>query len=344
MDVKVSVVIPVYNAEKYLKDCINSLINQDLYECEFIFVDDGSTDNSNKIIKQYLDIDNRIKLIYQENQGVSVARNNGLSKSIGRFVSFVDADDYISKNMLSTLYNKAINENLELIMFNYESSANGHKVCSNLCLPINCKLDKKYIQNKILLKFIEGDELNSVCNKFYDNFIITKEKISFPKGLAIGEDTIFNIRYISKINNLMYINYIGYYYREVDTSATRNIVNKDYFKYALDIFTNNVYELEFINIDPDIIQKLKIKRLIDKVISNVYIYLKPNKSMKFKDRYKYVKKMITNEYVVNSIPTYINEYYNQKGRYERCIIKMISKKNMIGLYLLTIYSWFRNEK
>ncbi|MES9697320.1 glycosyltransferase [Bacillus sp. JJ927] len=102
-----SVIIPVYNAEKYITQCIESLLNQTLRECEFIFINDGSTDNSEKIIEDYKKINDRITLINQENQGVSIARNRGLDVSTGEYVGFVDADDYIEKDMYEMLYNAA---------------------------------------------------------------------------------------------------------------------------------------------------------------------------------------------------------------------------------------------
>src|SRR3954470_7921673 len=104
MSIKVSVVIPVYNAEKYITECIESLLNQTLKQCEFIFVNDGSSDNSSQIINEFKKKDNRIILINQENQGVSIARNNGLKAASGEYVGFVDADDYIDCEMYETIY------------------------------------------------------------------------------------------------------------------------------------------------------------------------------------------------------------------------------------------------
>ena len=342
MEVKVSVIIPVYNAEKYLDDCISSLINQTLNECEFIFIDDGSKDNSIKIIQRYLKIDTRIKLIHQENQGVSAARNKGLDYSNGKFVCFVDADDYINKFLLEKIYDIAIDNDLDMVIYNYNSELDGHKVKSKIDLPVNKKLDRLYIENNILVKFIKDDELNSVWNKLYKNILIKEGNINFPNCMAIGEDRIFNINYLSRINNLMYIDYIGYYYREVKDSATRNILKHDYFKYEVDIFNsdvlNNVLNLDFMQIN-----KLKVKRLIDKVISYVYLYLKPNKTISFKYRYRYIRAMVNNPQVRDSINIYKKEYYNEKSRYEKCVIRMIKKRNVIGLYILTIYSWIRNK-
>lgn len=342
METKVSVIIPVYNAERYLDECINSLRSQTLNECEFIFIDDGSKDNSKKIIQKYLKIDRRIKLIHQENQGVSVARNKGLDYCKGKFVCFVDADDYIDKHLMEKLYSTAIKNDLEMVIYNYKSELDGYEVRSKIDLPVNKKLDRMYIENNILIKFLKDDELNSVCNKFYKNVLIKEEGINFPKGMAIGEDRIFNINYICKIKNLMYIDYIGYYYREVEDSATRNILKHDYFKYEVDIFNSNTLN-NILKLDSIEINKLKVKRFIDKVISYNYIYLKPNKTISFKDRYRYIKDIVNNPQVKDAINVYKKEYYNEKSRYEKCLIRMIKNRNIIGLYILTIYSWIRNK-
>lgn len=115
MDVKVSVIIPVYNEEKYLPECLESVIRQTLKEIEIICVDDGSMDHSVQIIRGYCEIYPRIKLVMQENQGAGVARNNAMLKAQGRFVCFLDADDYyISEDALETVYNTAVEVNADI--------------------------------------------------------------------------------------------------------------------------------------------------------------------------------------------------------------------------------------
>ena len=104
--IKLSIIIPVYNVEQYLEKCINSLINQTLKELEFIFVNDGTPDNSVDIIKKYQKIDKRIKLLEKTNGGQASARNLGLKHAKGEYIAFLDSDDYVSENMYQTLYNR----------------------------------------------------------------------------------------------------------------------------------------------------------------------------------------------------------------------------------------------
>ena len=111
---KISIIIPVYNAEKYLRKCLDSVINQTLKEIEIICINDGSTDLSLSILKKYATCDNRIKIINQENQGVAIARNNGLKYATGEYIGYVDSDDYVSSIFFELLYNNAKKYNADI--------------------------------------------------------------------------------------------------------------------------------------------------------------------------------------------------------------------------------------
>ena len=116
-NVKVSVIVPVYNVEKYLKDCLDSVVNQTLEDIEIICVNDGSTDNSLAILEEYAEKDSRIKIITQENKGLGGARNTGLYHANGEYISFIDSDDWIELNTFEELYNMSKNLDLDMLMF-----------------------------------------------------------------------------------------------------------------------------------------------------------------------------------------------------------------------------------
>ena len=341
---KISVIIPVYNVEKYLEQCINSLLNQTLKDCEFIFVNDGSKDSSKEIIEKYKALDNRIILINQENQGVSIARNNGLNVAKGEYIGFVDADDYIEEDMYEILYNNMINNNVDLTICDFESSLDGHRIISNFNLSKNTSLRKDYIESILLKKFFESDELNTVCTKLYKSIIIKSNNITFPQRVSLGEDGIFNLKYMINTNSLIYVDYTGYHYRETQGSATRNILTNDYFKRALDVYTNNLEEIKNIPIKENEINELKITKFINSVITIIYLYLIPDKTLPLSYRLNYVKKMINNQHVINALPIYIKNTYDSKSRYQKAIIKMIKNRSVLGLYILTIYIWKRNQQ
>ncbi len=111
---KVSIIVPVYNVEKYLKRCLDSLISQTLKDIEIICVNDGSKDNSDKILEEYARKDSRIIIINQENQGISVARNNGMDIAKGKYVGFVDSDDWVDSDFFEKLYNAAEKNNAQM--------------------------------------------------------------------------------------------------------------------------------------------------------------------------------------------------------------------------------------
>jgi glycosyltransferase involved in cell wall biosynthesis len=118
LNTKVSIIVPVYNAEKHLKECLDSIINQTLKEIQIIIINDGSTDNSKEIILHYVRQDNRITFIDSENEGVSAARNKGIEKSAGRYLGFVDADDYITPGMYQRLFEIAEENKSSMVICN----------------------------------------------------------------------------------------------------------------------------------------------------------------------------------------------------------------------------------
>ena len=152
--VTVSVIIPVYNASKYLERCINSLLSQTLASCEFIFVNDGCTDGSQQILEQFQLQDARVKIIHQENKGVSEARNEGLKIAQGTYIGFVDADDYVEHNFFDTLYQTAEAYQLDIVSCNYFSSQDGKSFTSKPPFKEHTLYESDTIKKEILPYFI----------------------------------------------------------------------------------------------------------------------------------------------------------------------------------------------
>lgn len=173
--VKVSVIIPVYNSEKYLNKCLDSLVNQTLRDIEIIIVNDGSTDNSEKIIKSYLN-DSRINYFAQENQGQAAARNRALKLAKGEYISFVDSDDYVDLNMLEELYNAA-NSMYDIVVCDfYQTYLNGENIdeyCSIL------KKSEGVISCKDYLFAGAGP-----WNKIYKRNFLMDNNFNFPEGIV----------------------------------------------------------------------------------------------------------------------------------------------------------------
>ncbi|MEC2056056.1 glycosyltransferase [Peribacillus psychrosaccharolyticus] len=343
MSIKVSVIIPVYNAEKYLSQCVESLLAQTLNECEFVFVNDGSSDCSGELLESYNKIDPRIFLIHQQNQGVSIARNNGLQKASGEYIGFVDADDYIEKDMYEILYTSAKQHDCDVVISNFESEIEGHKVITKYPFPIDIILNREYVEHELLPYFIKSDNLNSACNKIYKNNVIKENNVYFPERVPLGEDGMFNMQFFCKAANIKYLDFTGYHYREVKGSATRNISESDYFKRALEVYNLQLPENFTGKIDQVKIWKLKSIKLVNSVLSYLHVYFTPYQDVSFIKRYKYVKKMIGHKQLRDALNIYYSESYRALGGYEKFLVSMIKRKSAFGIYCATAYSRFKNK-
>lgn len=342
MEVKVSVIIPVYNAEKYINECIESLLAQTMKNCEFIFINDGSKDGSEHIIRKYKEKDERIILVTQENQGVSITRNKGLEIARGEFIGFLDADDYVDKSMYETMYCAAREWGTDVIISNFESTLNGYKMVNKYPFVSGKILNSNYIKNEVLPYFLKSDNLNSIWNKLYKRKIIIENKISFRPDLSWGEDACFNISYFCFAKDMVYKDYVGYHYREVPGSATRNSNEMDYFHKVLEIYKMDFHEIRNQINDEDKIQKLKSIKLINNILSLVHIYSNPLNIESYFNRASYVKKMINHKAVREALKYYQFEENRILGKYEKILLIFIKRKIVAGILLLTAYSRFRN--
>lgn len=240
MDIKVSVIIPVYNSEKYLEECIESLLGQTLKECEFIFVNDGSKDNSYNILKKYEKLDRRIKIINQKNQGSSMARNSGLNIARGKYIGFIDSDDYIDKDMISILYNNIIKNEADISICDYyEVYSNEKKIERVNCDNVEVVMNNTEALNKI---YEEKGWLYVVAwNKLYKKELF--ENIKFMEG-KIHEDEIIAHELLYNAKRIVYTNKKLYYYLQRKDSIMGESFNIkkldiiDALKYRADFFHN----------------------------------------------------------------------------------------------------------
>ena len=191
--VKVSVIIPVYNVEKYLKECLESIIDQSLEDIEIVCVNDGSTDNSLSILESYAELDNRIKIISQENHGLAAARNIGLKNINGDYVYFIDSDDFLELSALEELYNLAEEKSLDFVMFkliNFDDEINEYYTIPYYEMSEISNLIGENVFNFEDLEDLIFKIAVSSVNKLYNMDFINKTGASFPEGL-IFEDNVF---------------------------------------------------------------------------------------------------------------------------------------------------------
>lgn len=336
-----SIIIPVYNAEEYLEECIQSLLNQSFHDCEFIFINDGSTDNSKNIIDKYRENDERIKLINQQNKGVSEARNRGILNAKGKYITFVDADDYVDQFVYEKIYNLLEDNDWDVIIYNIEEEIEGHKNIIKYNIVENQTLEKKYLDEYIMPMFIREDKMNSVCNKIYKNSVVCNYNIKFPKNVSLGEDCIFNINFFSKISKFGYMNYIGYHYREVKNSATRSIDIEDILEKALNIYRLDYNKMYYIEMSSQKINELKSIRLINTIKSYIYIIFKSDYRRVIKR--KYINRILYNEDIQAALSIY-KKNNRVTTKYERVMIYGIEKKMYFLLEVICMYSRIRNAR
>lgn len=339
--IAVSVIIPVYNAEKHLHKSIESLLKQSLPNCEFIFISDGSTDNSTTIISEYQKKDNRIQLIHQENQGVSAARNKGIQLAKGEYIGFLDADDYIDSDFFQTLFEVAQKENVDIVSSHFFKEFGATKEVVKAKFPLNIKLDKDFINQNVIPQFIKDSSLNSCWNKLFKASLV--KDILFPVGVPLGEDGIFNLQAFNKANSTFFVDYCGYHYIEVEGSATRNAAQKDYFKRALEVYGFDYQKLISFDLDKAKVEQWKSVRLLESVISYIYLYLQPSSGLSFFGRIKYVKQMISHPIVQKVSHQYYQEISNGKSKYQQNILNCIRNQSLLKLIVMHQYSQFRNK-
>lgn len=236
--VTISVIIPVYNVEKYLRKCLESVINQTFRDIEIICIDDGSSDNSLKILREYERLDTRIKIISQENKGVSAARNEGLRHATGDYIYFIDSDDYLVRNALERLYNIAIQHSTDLIIFkliNFEHDT--RFVISKRYHEMSFLSDYKrtIFNHKDIKDYIFNLDVTP-CTKFFKKELL--DGICFYEGL-IFEDNILFVDYIFKAKRIYYYDECLYNRRIRKDSITRS-----YGKNHMDIIpvTNIIFD------------------------------------------------------------------------------------------------------
>ena len=230
-NIKVSVILPVYNQEKYLARALDSLRGQTLKETEFICVNDGSKDRSLNILQQYALKDKRIKIINQNNQGAGSARNNGLKKAAGEYIAFLDPDDWIEKNTLKTLYREAEKQNCDMLVFDFNRCDENGKCLNNIHIKDFLKNIYDIHENKLfnwkdIKSGVFGKLFPAAWNKFYKKDLIKNNKLYFAKS-SLAEDMNFVFGATLKAKKIGYIEKPFYNYTLHNQSATRVVSNKN---------------------------------------------------------------------------------------------------------------------
>ena len=308
----ISVIVPVYKVEKYLKKCVDSIINQTYRNLEIILVDDGSPDSCPQMCDEYLKIDSRIKVIHQENGGLSAARNAGIRISNGEYIGFVDSDDYIVPTMYEILFNNIVEKNSDLAICNY-------KFVDEDGLPIHQQTESP-INDEILTGYETLEKLNengwwyyiTAWNKLYKRNIF--DKIKFPEG-KLHEDVFVAHEIFARCEKVVTMQEILYLYVQRQDSIMSGLKSIKHLDEAEAIASrcffyekNNLNELipdslkilyrsynlyrYDVNID-NMSDKSRLKE-IDKLFKKTYFYFSGTRSLK--DFVKYANPNIYYKY------------------------------------------------
>ncbi|MBO6145663.1 MAG: glycosyltransferase family 2 protein [Bacilli bacterium] len=312
----VSIIVPIFNCEKYLCKCLDSILNQQYKNIEILLIDDGSTDSSGQICDQYCKRDTRVKVIHKSNGGVSSARNIGIKNSKGKYICFVDSDDFLDKKYIQYMVENIMNTNsyMSVVKSNKISDINSIKEYSgqNKIRILN--------QDEALNGLVNGkDFLSSCCNKMYNKQNL--KNITF-QNVAVGEDLYFNYEVIkNNIGNIVFSNAKLYNYYIGSTSSIMhnhfNIKNTDilnqYDKLLYE--TNNLYPKFNKNIKMSYVF-ISIKLLIKMISSNYFneeIYDKCKrtifeyKNIVLKSKYNIFKKIFLIHFIL-MYKSYTNSY------------------------------------
>lgn len=235
MQPEISVIIPVYNAVKYIRKCIDSILCQTINNFELLLIDDGSNDGSENVIDKYQENDPRIKVIHKKNTGVSSTRNLGLQVARGNYIVFVDSDDYVSKDYLEKLYEY---HEEDLVISGYQQfgfNTEGYT-------PSSILITKENFDKRAFEELLAHGYITRICwAKLFKKNILRAYNILFPEDMFFCEDSTFVFNYLQYCESVRYINYCGYYYYKPELTGPK------YKLYTTDIYAKHIIKAEQAN-------------------------------------------------------------------------------------------------
>ncbi len=315
---KVSVIIPVYNVEKYLERCIKSLQNQTLEDIEIILVDDSSTDSSLEICEKMAKEDTRIKVIHKENQGAGLARNTALKEATGKYIGFLDSDDFVEPDMFKILYEKAEEYGSDLVMsgvlfvdgnmFSHQGECI-RKIYFDKDTHFETEEELKKLKMGIVGALPEDSDDSkygmSIWKNLFRHDVIKENNIEFvSEREMLSEDAIFMVDYISAIKKATGIPEAFYNYCRNEASISKSY-KKDRFEKSL-VFVNAVEERFKKDIKPEEYQVYinRFWQAMCRVLCSQEIMYANDNSIKFSDLKKRLKAVCTHKFTVRALKEY----------------------------------------
>lgn len=236
---KISVIIPVYNTEQYLRRCLESVVNQTIHDIEIICVDDGSTDGCPQILEEYELRDSRVKVIHKENGGLVSARKIGVESAEGEYIAYVDSDDWIEPDMYEIMFNSAYNSNADLVSCGYFLEGNYTTLhMDNIDERLYSGRKMNYIRDNTIYRLDKREPglRASLCCKLFTRELLVKVQSQIPDRLTMAEDKMCLLTYILECNSVMVLNKAFYHYI-INTQSMVHASDKNYL-----LKVNEVYQ------------------------------------------------------------------------------------------------------
>ena len=320
---KVSVIVPIYNVEKYLTECVDSILKQSYKNIEILLVDDCGTDNSGNIAKEYVNIDKRCRYIKrEENGGLSAARNTGIKNATGDYLSFIDSDDWIDENFIKNMLDMIIKDDAEIAICDYWMINDGKKSKVNSLIQIDNNSSKEekiaYIRNHACTKMFRKD--------FWD-----KCGLMFPENIKRGEDMGVTIPLLTFANKISIINEPLYYYRQRSNSLSNRKEKKIDLSFYDKTFKNMIK-----NANDEYKEEIEYHAIMEMVYGKTMLMIKHHYSSKeVKEHLKQFENQFKNWRK--------NKYINKTNKLKKVFIKLASFKLIFLLKEMVVINEARKK-
>ncbi|PGT89048.1 glycosyltransferase family 2 protein [Bacillus sp. AFS040349] len=328
----ISIIVPVFNSEEFLPSCLKSILSQSYTNIELILINDGSTDKSLSICQEFEEKDKRIRVINQENKGVSNARNVGIEIATGEYLVFIDSDDFLENNMVEKMY-KSINSEIDMVICGYAIHDLNFSTNMNENI-LSIKSNKTQTLNvediaKDFWEYYDKGVINPLWNKIYKSSIIKKNSLRFPINIPMGEDGYFNLLYLKHSKKIIIINQPLYHYIQYPSQSSRRVFDK-YFSIMMENF--NIIE-SFISKHNGFSNKKNGYRHsyeVFKVIKDSIIHIVNGRETSLKKKYSLVEVILINTRVKNNL-----EKLNVYSFRDRIFLYLLRKKHIKSLLFST---------
>lgn len=317
---KVSVIVPVYNSQRFLRQCIDSILQQTYHNLELILVNDGSTDNSGNICNKYAKIDDRVCVVHQDNMGVSAARNSGIYHATGNYLQFIDSDDFIDSDMTESLVAAIERNSASMVICGYKRI----ELSTGGCIH-NSSSKVGFFKIEEMLNILDylyaRSFINSPCNKIYRAQLIRDNAIRYQKGIELGEDLLFNLDVIKKSTSFEVIpecpyNYVKYNNGTLTGKHRENLydIQKMLFEQLISLYEDRKTYAHQIN---------NLELTYSKNILGIILHIAECYSWKNFKSYLKTAKDIQSDVIFNKTLYNLNLIYSQEK-----LLKFLMKKKM----------------